>query len=75
MKNKILNLLNHLYDNQQQKLLQEGSKVIAHLTSDDVLQPMDFLELEENPFFRFEEGVLTGIGEARAAIAALFADE
>ena len=36
---------------------------------------MDFADLEEHPIFRFEEGVLSGLGEARAAIFALFSEE
>lgn len=75
MKNKILSLLDHLYDHQSRKLLREGEKIIPNLTSDDVLQPMDFPQLEEDPMFRFEEGVLFGLGEARAAIVALLANE
>ncbi|ADZ18090.1 MULTISPECIES: hypothetical protein [Chlamydia] len=75
MKNKIHELLNQLYENQKSRLQNMGEQIIPNLTSDDVLQPMDFSLLEENPFFRFEEGVLSGLGEARAAILALFADE
>ncbi|ASD30846.1 hypothetical protein [Chlamydia abortus] len=75
MKNKIHELLNQLYENQKSRLQNVGEQIIPNLTSDDVLQPMDFSLLEENPLFRFEEGVLSGLGEARAAILALFADE
>ncbi|QXE26885.1 hypothetical protein [Chlamydia buteonis] len=75
MKNKIHELLNRLYENQKSRLQNVGEQIIPNLTSDDVLQPMDFSLLEENPFFRFEEGVLSGLGEARAAILALFSDE
>ncbi|CAG9045953.1 hypothetical protein NVRI1_00289 [Chlamydia abortus] len=75
MKNKIHELLNQLYENQKSRLQNVGEQIIPNLTSDDVLQPMDFSLLEENPLFRFEEGVLSGLGEARAVILALFADE
>ncbi|EPJ32238.1 hypothetical protein CP082626L3_1036 [Chlamydia psittaci 08-2626_L3] len=75
MKNKIHELLNQLYENQKSRLQNVGEQIIPNLTSDDVLQPMDFSLLEENPLFRFEEGVLSGLGEARAALLALFADE
>ncbi|BAE81027.1 conserved hypothetical protein [Chlamydia felis Fe/C-56] len=75
MKNKIHELLNQLYENQKSRLQAVGEQIVPNLTSDDVLQPMDFSILEENPCFRFEEGVLSGLGEARAAILALFSDE
>ncbi|ANH78791.1 hypothetical protein [Candidatus Chlamydia sanziniae] len=72
MKNKIIELLNQLYEDQKIRLQKIGEEILPNLTSDDLLQPMDFSELEENSFFRFEEGVLSGIGEVRAAILALF---
>ncbi|EPP34724.1 hypothetical protein CP10139811_0474 [Chlamydia ibidis] len=75
MKNKIKNLLDDLYNNQQEKLHNLGQEIIPNLTTDDALQPMDFSILEENSFFRFEEGVLMGLGEARAAVLAFFAEE
>lgn len=40
-----------------------GTTIVPGLTKEDLLQPMDYDELEENPSFRFEEGVLNGIGE------------
>ena len=36
---------------------------------------MDYDELEGDPQFRFEEGVLNGIGEARAALYSFFSDQ
>lgn len=50
MKNKIHELLNQLYENQKSRLQNMGEQIIPNLTSDDVLQPMDFSLLEENPF-------------------------
>ncbi len=55
---------------QEKKLLELGRSIVSHLTSDDVLQPNDFPELEFNPHFRFEEGILKGIQSARAAYLA-----
>ncbi|WP_348662994.1 hypothetical protein [Chlamydia vaughanii] len=75
MKSKINKLLDKLCEDQKSRLQSVGESIVPNLTSDDVLQPMDFSVLEENPFFRFEEGVLSGLGEARAAILALFAEE
>lgn len=54
---------------QEKKLLNLACEIIPHLTSDDVLQPNDFPELEGNPIFRFEEGVLKGLQSAQMALA------
>ncbi|WP_100934139.1 hypothetical protein [Candidatus Chlamydia corallus] len=75
MKNKIITLLDQLYEDQKLRLQQLGEEIIPNLTPEDLLQPMDFPELEGNPFFRFEEGVLSGIGEVRAAILAVLSEE
>lgn len=75
MKKKIFELLDQLYENQKSRLQNLGESILPNVTSDDLLQPMDFSVLEENPIFRFEEGVLSGLGEARAAILALFSEE
>lgn len=75
MKNKIFELLNHLYADQEQRLMSLGTSRIPGLTKEDLLQPMDYDELEGDPQFRFEEGVLNGIGEARAALYSFFSDQ
>jgi hypothetical protein len=46
---------------QEAKLLAYARRINPHLTADDLLQPNDFPELEENPAFRYEEGVLHGL--------------
>ena len=38
-----------------------AKRKIAHITEEDLLQPNDFIELEEDPEFRYEEGVLAGM--------------
>ena len=50
---------------QQEKLLKFAREVIPYITSDDLLQVFDFPELEANPLFRYEEGVLEGILTAK----------
>ncbi|WP_201456263.1 hypothetical protein [Chlamydia sp. 17-3921] len=75
MKNKLICLINEIYENQYKKVQKIGEELIPNITSEDLLQPMDFLELETSPRFRFEEGVLSGIGEVRAALLAFFSDE
>ncbi|MCH9630721.1 MAG: hypothetical protein S4CHLAM37_07250 [Chlamydiia bacterium] len=57
-----------LIDQQKEKLLQIGRKIIPYLTQDDILQPNDYPELENNPFFRYEEGVLEGLQTAQMAL-------
>lgn len=56
---------------QQQKLLACGQQMIATLTDDDILQPNDFSELEMNPLFRYEEGVLAGMQTVQMALQAI----
>lgn len=53
------------------ELLKSGRRIVPHLTSDDVMQPNDFSELEYNPYFRYDEGVLAGVQAARTALSAL----
>jgi len=55
---------------QQKSLLNCGQKIVPVLTSDDILQPNDFRELEANPLFRYEEGVLAGLISAKIALSA-----
>ncbi len=63
-------LLNELIENQQKTLLKTARKILPHITPDDLLQPNDFPELEFNPLFRYEEGVLHGYQAAKAAYLA-----
>lgn len=60
-------LFDELVDLQRKKLLQLAQKIIPYLTEDDILQPNDFPELENNPLFRYEEGILEGLLTARMA--------
>lgn len=55
---------------QRTKLLVLAQRIIPHITDDDLLQPNDFPKLEQNPLFRYEEGVLEGILTARMAYLA-----
>ena len=56
-----------LVEGQQQKLLKLARRIIPHVTEDDLWQPNDFPDLETNPEFRYEEGVLHGIHVALMA--------
>ncbi len=60
---------------QEKKLLKIANEISPRITSDDILQPNDFPELESNPYFRYEEGVLKGIHTAHMALRAAAAQD
>ncbi len=70
MDSALKNLLDELIENQKKKLLQTGRTFVPNLTPEDMLQPNDFDELEFNPTFRYQEGILDGLQVAKAAILA-----
>jgi len=55
---------------QQIKIKTCAESIIPNLTEDDLLQPNDFPALENNPYFRYNEGVLEGLMTARMAYLA-----
>lgn len=63
-------LFDELIAFQEKKLLDYAAEIIPNVTSDDILQPNDYDELENHPFFRYEEGVLKGIQTAKMAVLA-----
>lgn len=75
MKKKILDLVEEIIDAQKAKLLICGRHFVPKLTFEDLLQPNDYPELENNPHFRFEEGLLKGEESIRAALFALFQED
>jgi len=70
MKQQLEALFNELIDLQEKKLLSYAAKIIPNITTDDILQPNDYPELENHPFFRYEEGVLKGLHSAKMAVLA-----
>lgn len=64
-------LLQELVQFHQTQLLKSGRRIIPHLTPEDLLQPNDFQELEHNPYFRYEEGMLAGVQTVQMALWAL----
>lgn len=64
-------LLKELVEFHKAQLLKCGRCIIPHLTPEDILQPNDFRELEFNPHFRYEEGMLAGVQAAQMAFWAL----
>jgi hypothetical protein len=69
---EIKKLVDEILEGQKRKVLDCGRLFVPNLTTEDVLQPVDYPELENNPAFRYEEGVLEGIHTVRAALLALF---
>lgn len=63
-------LLQELIKGQKKKLMRCAEAIVPHITEEDVLQPNDFPELENNPTFRYEEGVLEGLYTALMAYRA-----
>ena len=69
--NDIERLLKELVQYHQEQLLKSGRRLIPNLTAEDILQPNDYPELEFNPHFRYEEGMLCGIQTVQMALQAL----
>lgn len=64
-------LLDELVEGQKKKLLSDGRRIVPTLTPEDMLQPNDYPELENDPHFRYEEGMLAGLLAAQTACRAL----
>lgn len=63
-------LLQQIVEQQKEKLLSSGRRIVPNVTADDLLQPNDFPQLENHPLFRYEEGILDGLQVAQAAFLA-----
>lgn len=63
-------LIEELIEQQQRHLLGLGRKIVPRLTSEDLLQPNDYPELENHPVFRYEEGLLAGLRTVQTALRA-----
>lgn len=74
VKEEINKLIEEIVEAQKEKVLKCGRNFVPTLTTEDVLQPNDYPELENNSHFRYEEGVLEGVQTVRAALLALFKD-
>lgn len=64
-------LFDEMIAQQEEKVFKLAEKIIPHITREDILQPNDFPQLECNPFFRYEEGVLEGLRTARMGYSLL----
>jgi len=63
-------LFDELIQHQEERVFKMAEKIIPNITRDDILQPNDFPELENHPYFRYEEGILEGLRTARMALLA-----
>lgn len=61
------NLFEEMVFFQRARLFKLAEKFIPNITTDDILQPNDFPELENSPTFRYEEGVVEGLLTAQIA--------
>ena len=66
---RLKELFDELVKYQESKLLKIANEIVPGITDEDLLQPFDYPNLEKNPNFRYEEGVLHGILSARAALS------
>ena len=62
--------INEIQEMQYNRTLECARRIIPNLTTDDMLQPNDFPQLENHPHFRYEEGVLEGIRTVLTALRA-----
>lgn len=63
-------LLDELIFGQKKELMRIARRIVPNLTEEDILQPIDYPELENNSSFRYEEGVLAGMMTVQMAIRA-----
>ena len=61
-------VIQSIVEAQKATLLKLGRRIIPTLTTEDMLQPNDYSELENHPEFRYEEGVLAGVLTVQAAL-------
>jgi len=70
MNSEFSDLIDEMVTQQEKLLLKCARRIVPSATSEDVLQPNDFPELENNPHFRYEEGILAGMLTVQMAIKA-----
>jgi len=64
----VIALLDGMIEQQKNVLLKTGRRIVPMLTPEDILQPNDYLELENHPHFRYEEGILAGLQSTKSAL-------
>lgn len=73
--NEMERVIDEIAEGQKRTVLSLGRRIVPTLTTEDVLQPNDYPELENHPEFRYEEGVLAGIQTVQMALRALKAEK
>lgn len=73
--NEMERVIDEIAEGQKRTVLILGRRIVPTLTTEDVLQPNDYPELENHPEFRYEEGVLAGIQTVQMALRALKAEK
>lgn len=68
MNKEFLKVLSELINHQKKVLTKVGEIYHPQITEEDLLQPNDFPTLDQNPLFRYEEGVLHGMQSALSAL-------
>ena len=63
-------LLGEMAAQQEAKLLRLARAIVPHLTSEDLRNPHDFVQLVESAEFNYEDGILAGLHAALVAIRA-----
>jgi hypothetical protein len=66
----MIEIIDELVKGQIKRMYDFSKKIYPSITPDDLWQPNDFPLLEENPYFRYEEGVLAGLLQSKAALLA-----
>ncbi len=69
---KVLEMLDELIVQQRGKCMKIARRINPRLTPDDLMNPFDWPEVNENPQFVWEDGLLAGLQAAHAAVAARF---
>jgi hypothetical protein len=64
-------LIEEVAELQKKTMLTCAKRIVPNVIQDDLLQPNDFPLLENNPLFRYEEGVLAGIKTVAMALQAM----
>lgn len=64
-------VIDDIVEMQRKQLLASGRRIVPTLTPEDMLQPNDYPELEYDPHFRYEEGILAGVQTIQIALSSL----
>jgi hypothetical protein len=67
---EVENTLNELHEQQTAKARRQAHKIRPDLTSEDLLNPDNFIEVISDPNFMYEDGIAAGILSAKIALRA-----